>query len=283
MKKVVAAIYLIVAGLGFSACNIINPKEEIPTYVHIDSFKFSNPNPNLTGSANQAITSVWAYIDGNPIGVFDLPATIPVLANGTQELQLAPGVNNQGLKDYQLTYPFFAFHKESITATPGKVINITPETQYVPDLKYWIEDFETSNSFSKLSGDTSIRRVTGQDSVLEGGGSGCISLGPGMATAECLAGITVYPNTQGYLELNYKGNLTFQVGILVLPSNGTVQYAYLAGIKPKDSWGKFYVNVQRYTTQFANPLKFSVIIKTSLEEEQSEGYLLLDNIKVISY
>ena len=242
MKKVVAATYLTVAGLGFSACNIINPKEEIPTYVHIDSFKFYNPNPNLTGSANQAITSVWAYIDGNPIGVFDLPATIPVLANGTQELQLAPGVNNQGLKDYQLTYPFFAFHKESITATPGKVINITPETQYVPDLKYWIEDFETSNSFSKLSGDTSIRRVTGQDSVLEGGGSGCISLGPGMATAECLA-----------------------------------------GIKPKDSWGKFYVNVQRYTTQFANPLKFSVIIKTSLEEEQSEGYLLLDNIKVISY
>lgn len=278
MKTSLLAI-LVTACILQTGCDIINPKEDIPTYVHIDSFKFIPTLPGVTGTSRQSITSVWAYLDGQNLGVFDLPANIPVLVSKKSQLQLAAGISNQGLKDYQLIYPFFSFYNFDIESQPGKTINLLPETQYVADLKFWNEDFETGNTFQKLSGDTAIRRVTGADSVFEGGGAGCLTLDATYKTAESFAIINIKPGTESYLELHYKGTLPFQVGILVDASN----YSYLAGVKPKDEWGKFYVNVQQYTTQFPNAQVISVLIKSSLEGEQTEGYLLLDNIKVISY
>jgi hypothetical protein len=283
MTKLTTFILFLFSCMFIAGCDIVNPGEEIPTYVHVDSFKFNNPNPNATGTGKQAITSVFAYVDGEALGVFELPADIPVNLRNTQQLQLSPGVNNQGLLDYQLSYPFFSFYNINVAAAPGTVINMIPETQYIADLKYWICDFESGNQFTRLSGDTSIRWVSGADSVFEGGKGGCISLGGGLSRAEGFAPISFTPGTQGYLELHYKGTLPFQVGILVAQSGGGFTQSYLAGVKAKDQWGKLYLNVQQFTSQFPDALKFSVIIQSYLEEGTTEGYVLLDNIKVISY
>jgi hypothetical protein len=268
-----------------TGCDIINPEEQIPTYVHIDSFTFVNPNPTQTGTGLQEINTVWAYLDGENIGVFDLPATIPVLLTGKKQLQLAPGVNNQGLKDYKLQYPFFSFYTYELEANPGQTINLQPETKYEPDLKYWKDDFEANTKFIKLSGDTTMRRVTGADSVLEGGGAGCISLLSGSyETAESFAAFDIKPGTKCFLEISYKGTLAFTAGVIgVLPSTSGFQSSYLAGVKAKDQWGKVYIDLQPFTTQYPSIVSWSVMIKATLEEGQTEGYLLLDNIKVISY
>jgi hypothetical protein len=283
MRKLTISILILIAGLLQAGCDLINPAEGIPTYVQIDSFSFSNPNPGLTGTGRQAINSVWVYLDGESIGVFELPATIPVLLSSKRQLQLAPGVDNQGLKDYKLPYPFFSFYNIDIEPKPGEIVKLQPETKYISDLKFWHSDFESGNVFAKLSGDTSIRIVRGQDSVLEGGAAGCISLGNGLANAESTTLISSFsPGTQGYLEFNYKGNLSFQVGILVILSSGT-QYSYLAGIKAKEEWGKFYLDINQYTAQYSGALGYSVLIKSSLEEGQTGGYVLLDNIKAVWY
>jgi hypothetical protein len=283
MSKQTTFILFLFSCIFMAGCDIVNPSEDIPTYVHVDSFKFINPNPNATGTGRQTITSVFAYVDGEALGVFELPADIPVNIRNTQQLQLSPGVNNQGLLDYQLSYPFFSFYNINVTAAPGTVIDMIPETQYIPDLKYWISDFESGNQFARLSGDTAIRWVSGADSVFEGGKAGCISLGGSLTSAESFAPISIMPGTQGYLELHYKGTLPFQVGILVAGKDLSFTQSYLTGIKPKDEWGKLYLNIQQFTGQFPDALKFSVIIKSSLEGAVTEGYVLLDNIKVVSY
>lgn len=270
-----------------AGCNIINPKEDIPTYVRIDSFTFKSDNPGLTGTTRQDITAVWAYLDGQNLGVFELPAEIPILMDGTKELQLAPGVNEQGMLDYKLQYPHFAFYKTNITADPGKTITLQPETKYIEDLKYWRTDFESGNTFQKLSGDTAIRLVSGIDSVFEGGKAGCISLNANAdvpyRTSESFSLIDFIPGQNAYLEIHYKGNLPFAVGILAALNNGSNTSTYLAGIKPRDEWGKFYVNISQYTSQYPSALNFSVLIRVAMEDGQTDGYVLLDNIKVISY
>ena len=277
-------ILIITCFLG-TGCNLINPKEDIPTYVHIDSFTFTSANPGLTGTSRQDINSVFAYLDGDPLGVYELPADIPVLMDGTKELQLAPAVNEQGMKDFKLAYPLFAFYNTNITADPGKTITIHPETKYIDDLKFWRTDFESGNTFQKLSGDTAVRLVSGVDSVFEGGKAGCIALNVagGLNNAESFSLIDFIPGQNAYLEIHYKGNLPFAVGILAALNNGSNTYSYLAGIKPKDEWGKFYVNIAQYTSKYPSALNFSVIIRAALEDGQTDGYILLDNIKVISY
>ena len=48
--------------LSFSACNIINPKEQVPTYLRLDPFVFSNPDSSFTGSTTYSIPSAWVYV-----------------------------------------------------------------------------------------------------------------------------------------------------------------------------------------------------------------------------
>jgi hypothetical protein len=283
MSKHILYILLAVCFLQ-TGCDIINPEEKIPTFVHIDSFKFVNPNPNEAGTSLQNINCAWVFLDGQNVGVFELPADIPVLVSGTQELQISPGVTLQGLNDYKVQYPFFAFYNYQLEDKPGKVINLPAETRYIDGLKYWKEDFESGNQFIKLSGDTTVRRVTGADSVLEGGGSGCISLAAGSyVNAETFAEFDIKPGTKCFLEINYKGTLPFTIGVLaILPVSGN-NSSYMAGVKAKESWGKFYLDLQPFTTQYPTALKWYIMLKTNLEEGQTDGYLLLDNIKVISY
>lgn len=281
--RFVTLFILLVATLLHTGCNIINPTEEVPTYVHIDSFTFTSTQPDLTGTNRQAITSVWAYLDGANVGVFELPADIPVLLSRKSQLQLAPGVRNQGLNDYHIAYPFFEFYNVDLEPTPGKVITLQPETRYIANLQYWKESFENGGGqFIKLSGDTAIRRVQSADSVYEGGGAGVIVLNSNYPTSENIATLPITPGTQCWLEIHYRGTLAFQVGGRAIFS-GNTPYAYLAGVKPKEEWGKLYVDMAQFTRLHPNALAYSVIIKSELGEGQSDGYLLLDNIKVISY
>lgn len=284
MSKHILFILLAVCLLQTS-CDIINPAEKIPTYIHIDSFKFVNPDPSVTGTGIQSINSAWVYVDGKTVGVFELPADIPVLLTGTQEIQIAPGVNNQGFSDYKIQYPFFEFYNQQVTEQAGKVITLAAETKYTADLKFWKADFESGNQFSKLNstGDT-LRRVNSADSVLEGGGAGCITLGAGgYGFAEVIAPFNIKPGSKCFLEISYKGNLSFTAGVLAFVNN-TNDYSYLAGVNPKeDKWGKIYIDVLSFTTKYPTAGGWGVIIKSTLNEGQTEGYLLLDNIKVISY
>lgn len=267
-----------------SSCDIINPEEQIPTYIHIDSFKFVNPNPSITGTGIQKITAAWVYLDGKNVGVFELPADIPVLTTGSQQIQIAPGVDNQGYSDYKVQYPFFSFYNHQIEAQPGKTITLIPETQYIDDLKFWDEDFESGNQFVTLSGDT-IRRITHADSVLEGGGSGRILLSSGANTSsEFSAVFNIKPGTRCYLEMSYKGDISFTAGAMAALSSGALEPYFLGGVNPKsDRWGKLYLDLQPFTTKLPNAVGWSVIVRAGLKEGQSDGYLLLDNIKVISY
>ena len=66
--------------LAFAAlsCDSIDIFDERPAYLQIDSFVLAD-NPNADeGSLNHNIVDAWVFIDDEMIGVFELPATIPI-------------------------------------------------------------------------------------------------------------------------------------------------------------------------------------------------------------
>ncbi|NTV84545.1 MAG: hypothetical protein HGA23_09650, partial [Bacteroidales bacterium] len=67
--------------LMISGCDKFEGGQTVPSYLKIDSIGFVTDN-DLQGTNSQKITDVWVYVDDDLIGGFEMPATIPVLAEG---------------------------------------------------------------------------------------------------------------------------------------------------------------------------------------------------------
>lgn len=280
-------LFLSIIGLLGTGCNLINPAEKTPTYVHVDSFSFKINDASKEGTARQNINCAWVYFDNQAIGVFDLPVTIPVLADAPGQIQIIPGVTVSGLKDYVTQYAFFKSATTNIDPSPGKVIQFTPQTSYVTDANFqWKEDFETGNTFipvnSELTTDSTIARVTDKSMVYEGGAAGYIYMDATHYESQNISNNS-FPIAQGrsFLEIHYKGNTSFQVG-LQTTVGGAIEYEYLIGLKAKDTWNKVYVDLSQFTS-VKKGSAYRIMIKSGLDEGLTNGYVLLDNLKIISF
>lgn len=272
-------------------CNLIDPEENTPTYINIDSFDFQIDNPDKEGSASQDIRSVWIYYNNSPVGVFDLPCRVPVITQGDEGLiTVAPGIALNGLVDLQPQYPFFRFDSVVFETNPGKIFDYVPTTGYLSATQFrFNEDFETGLGFEEFKpgivGETGLvqtKRSAGGD-VFEGGASGLISLDANATRAEIISK-KLFPMSLGesFIEISYKCSVPFQVGLYNTLNNGVETYNYIWGVKESDEWNKIYIELGTYTSE--NPGKdYRVMILTELTEGKSDGYVLLDNIKVVSF
>lgn len=271
-------------------CNIINPSEPVPTYIRIDSFNVLQTDPSRTGSTSHSITSAWVYFNNQTVGVFDVPGTIPIIANSVGQVQIRPGVTFAGIKNYETTYPFYSFDTFSISPAPSQIIKHMPEVRYIADAKFpYVESFDLGNTFTKvnnaLTTDTSITRIdknTNPDKVFEGSGSGYIYLTSVHPTSENINN-DGFPITRGevFLEVNYKCDVSFEIGLQTTVS-GNIHYEYIAGAKASSEWKKLYISLTDFVSKNKGTA-YRTMIKTKLPDGQTTGYVLLDNIKVVCY
>lgn len=274
---------------AFSGCNIINPPEHIPTYVKIDSFHFVIKDPRTQGSASNDITSVWVYYNNSPVGIFDMPCNVPVITQGDEgTISVTPGITLDGLSALQPQYPFYAFDTTVLVTNPGKVQTFIPTGKYIAAAVFpYKEDFEVGNSFVPFiegaGTETAIRRTADKDYVFEGSGSGKIELNSTVTSSESISNTGV-PITQGesYLEINYKCSVPFQVGMYNTLTTGVDAYQYFAGVKASDTWKKMYIELGNYTGNYKGK-DYKVLIKADLPDGQSDGYVAIDNIKIVSF
>ena len=279
-------ISVTIFGIG---CDVINPTEEVPTYVKIDSFQFKQVDPANEGPASTGITSVWIYYNNNPVGVFDLPCNVPVITEGASGmLSVAPGIALNGLLDLQPQYTFYRFDTVTLQTNPGNVFEYTPTTSYIETAKFrYKEDFETGSTIVPFSdgliGDTSLVRTLDKSKVFAGGASGYIYVDGTNTYAEITNNTPFDIGTgEAYLEVNYKCSIPFEVGLYNTLNNGFDTYSYFSGVNPTDTWKKIYIDLASYTS--ANQgTDFKLMIRCGLPDGLANGYVLLDNIKVVSF
>ena len=272
---------LLIVILGFAGGSCTKKDTSlIPTYVHIDSFAF-NPVASLPADVanTHQINSVWAFYNNSPIGVFDLPANIPVITNGNGKLTLRPGISVSGLNNFLATYPFYTSDTSTLIPQPGKTITYLPTTSYYTSTKFsFISKFEpsTGTRFKLVSGSVPM--------TINGDKNGVITLtAPNDTLSEdsSYAQFAIPLNKDAYIEFDYKCTVPFAVGLRAnLASIYTIYY--LAGIYPSDHWQKFYLSVKDFEAQY-QATNYSFYIKTALPAGETTGTVMIDNIQLVYF
>ncbi len=269
------------------SCEIYNPKEDIPSYIKIDTIVLSTTGDE--GTSSHKITDVWIYMDDNPIGAFELPAKFPVLAEGNHKITIRPGIKLNGISSTRSYYPFYEeIVYPAANLEKGKTFDLSVlNTTYYSVSKFlWNEDYESSGiTIEKTSkSDTAIQKVT--DNVFEGNYSGAVYLDSGHDFFELTSSETFdlpFSNSPVFLELNFKTNNTVTVGVYLNTTTYTIQRDYVV-LNPTDTWQKIYINLTPVVIYSGVSVEsFKVFLSGYKDEGVSEAVILLDNIKLLSF
>jgi hypothetical protein len=262
------------SALTWLSCSNLQPVEIVPTYIHIDSFHFA-PASGVSGlPATSSITNIKVYYNNNPIGSFDLPATIPVLASGIGTLSIAPGIIVDGLNDLTGPYPFYRADTFTFNAQPRKIISYTPSTSYYAAVKsHMVSDFTSLTGFGLYAG---------QAGMTIDSGAGLIQLNAIGDTSLDSSSRFSIPSGAAYIEFDYKCSIPFSVGMQSNLGGIVYQRTFLAGAYAINHWQKMYMDVTDFVGQYPGD-SYHVFIRAVLDGEQSGGKVWIDNICLVSF
>lgn len=281
-------IYLIVF-LTFTlfSCEKKNDEELIPSFISSNKVTLTTDYFSQ-GSNSHNITDIWLYVDDQIIGAYELPCRIPVLASGLHDLRVAAGVKLNGISSTRIAYPFYEpFILKDINLVKDSIIIISPGFQYKTSTNFtWLEDFEDLNFSLDSTQKSSVDiELTPLDSPIafEGSHSGIITLIEDSTFFEIASNnayVLPQKNTPVVLELNYKSNTVFLVGVFVQGTSTIIQKPVLY-INPSEDWNKIYINLTQVVTASDNPIDFKIFFGGMKNQEVDTSTVLLDNIKLL--
>lgn len=268
-----------------SGCDSLDKAEPTPSYIYISSVELASKP--FFGTTSQDFTEVYAYIDGNLLGAFPIPGLIPVLATGDHTFSLFAGVHMNGIKSSAEVYPVLEKYEVPIKLEAGKIDTISPVLHYRADVSIGLlEDFEgVANIFTaKLQGDGVIKDNT---DVFEGNYSGALKLDTIKPLIE-VGTVDISLPKDGrriYLELHYKNDVDFIVGIKAFNTANDGITEYIIGLKPSTEWKKVYVDITDQVLVYDYSY-YKILIETGLPIDGNTykvltGKVLIDNFKVL--
>lgn len=270
------------------SCNIINPPEDIPAYIKVDTILVKVTNFNQ-GSASQKMTCVKLNVAGTTLGFFELPTMVPCLTTGDQSLYLEPGFELNGIAGSRAVYPFFKPYTGpgKFNLIPGQVITITPETTYKPECKFpWIEDFEDAGlTFLYPSySDTTFRSQSA--TVREGRYSGAIFMDTDNRFFEAYSATDFalpITNAMVLLEFDYLSNTSLEFGVYVIEGSSAI-WNSLVIIRPSAKWNRIYLDIHTTVTANQSADLFRPGFRAGWDSTGLENQsIILDNLKLIHF
>ncbi len=291
MEKKLLFLLVIFAITG---CEIINPEEPIPAYIYVESFDLVT-DPATEGSNSSNITDVWLFSDGDFLGVYPLPATIPILKSGMTNLRLRAGIKENGIAATPDYYPFYAPYDLAIDLREARVDTIRPVIEYLDETKFsFIESFDGGGHlFSEIRvGDIENKITLTTADVFEGTKSALIQLDTSHNIVELATGLSFDDLTETgkkvYLELNYKTEVPVLFGLIGFDNtNAAGEGLYGNGVNASSEWKKIYFNLTAAAVT-DNFDFFKVGIRSSIPKEDGKfklenAKIYLDNIKLLHF
>jgi hypothetical protein len=267
---------LLLIGWTLVSCNKQDLEAEIPAYISINNFTFTTTSGQ--GTSSHKITDAWVYVNQELVGVFELPAKIPVVKEGDFTLDIYPGIKENGIAERRERYLFYSAYSTSITLEKNKTIEITPSTTYTSGtIFYWMEDFEAVAIpflYNTIS-DTIMNKTT--TNVFEGSYSGQVAMTPTMDFFECFTpSFTNLPRFGNpiFMELDFKTNQPVLVGIYA--DSEQIGLFYL---NTTSEWNKIYFNLTEAIQTRASADEFRVFF--GFENNVLYPELVVDNIKIV--
>lgn len=281
MEKSYLSFFLFV--LLFS-CQIIEPGVDLPTYLYIDEVEVETTSEQGTASHN--IRDVWVFSNDNIRAVYELPARIPIVGDGVEEIKIFAGILNNGLGSPRIQYPFYDHYVFEHDMVPMKVDTIVPVFTYHDNLRYWIEDFEDPGMDLEAVGETgTFSRIANSELVYEGNGCGYLRLGEGEDFIE-IQGNEVFSNftlqTRLFLELNYKTNNEFNVGFYIGDDkNAFWTLKNTIDVSGDPQWRKTYIDLTTVLRISPTPVTYTFFIDVFKEDGVAVSETWIDNVKLV--
>lgn len=268
-------------------CSLFDNEDPIPAYLVLE-------DPTLStlvaqGANTHNITDVWVFSGQELLGIFPLPAKVPVIIDGSEkDFTIFAGVRNNGTQSNSLRYPFFSPIEVTLDLEAQEEVRVPMEFSYTTETKFdLVEGFEGNHQFSiEPSGAETTPIVISTDMVKTGQGSGHVHMDTDTSTFE-RSTIAQFQKSQNngfftFVELDYKCDIPFLVGYIIR-TNQVISKQYTVLVAPSDDWNKIYIdlstpvagtNVETYTISLASSVTTDVNLPADI---------YLDNIKLLHF
>ncbi|HNP49407.1 MAG TPA: hypothetical protein PKL85_11250 [Bacteroidia bacterium] len=288
MKSRIILKYKLIIGVllfinALLSCNVINPAESIPGYIHLDSIHLST-DYFTEGSSASKISDAWIFVDNVYLGTYGLPCTFPVAKSGQHKISIRAGVQANGMSDNRVAYPPYSTYDTTINLVAGTVTNILPVVNYKTGTEFkQIEDFD-DGSVSLVSTSSSLAPLNitqSSDPNAFENNSGYFSLDDNHPSFEVASSDTfsLPINVPVFLELNYKCDNEFTIGIFI--SGGSVLQNPLVIARPTSVWKKIYVNISELGGVTGGNVFYKIYLKGDKSSALSTTMFYFDNLKVL--
>lgn len=282
-RRKVLAVGLFIL-LLFNSCEQFESDQEVPSYIKIDSIGLTTEY-DIQGTSSHSITDAWIVVNDRLVGAFELPAEIPVLAEGICKVEVMAGIKQNGIASTRVPYPFYKPYEKEVRLTPDSITEINGNVSYYDNTYFaWMEDFESNLTIvENNNSDTVIERTSIAGEVFQGDFSGRITLTDlkyfylGYMKDEVDLPKLNYPV---FLEMNYKIENLLVVG-LYSQITGSILQEPVLNINTNDTWKKIYINLTPIVNRNASAYNFKVYFESAYGADSDQAKILLDNIKLV--
>lgn len=280
--------YLFLA-LLLSSCSLFDNEDPIPGFLVFD-------NPAVSFSSGQGanthkITDVWVFDGPDFLGIFPLPARVPVIIDGAEkDFTVFAGVRNNGVSSNALRYPFYepVEFAANLTAQEEKEIPLT--FSYSVNTKFdLVEDFEASHLFIEDPNEDDgpgTELILQSDVVRSGSSSGHIFFDTDTSTFErtTLFSFDRQDNSGSstFIELDYKCEIPLLVGWITYENN-FIQRDYNVLIAPSAEWNKIYIDISEFVGQIDID-RYSIAFASAISSTDAfPASIYIDNVKLLHF
>lgn len=262
----------------------------IPAYIHIEHLGLVVSGDQ--GTASHKITDAWVTINGKLIGVYELPATFPVLKTGLHEVKIEAGIKLNGISATRSAYPFFEPIITTLNLEPGNTTIVTDTlTTYKNNIKFaWMEDFNGNVLSVDTTGNsqTGFQKVSDTDLVFRHGDE----INPFSAMARLEGDTTFFEiatknsfdlpkgGVPVFLEMNYKNDHIATIGFYLTLSGQVVQHPVLV-LNPSEKWNKIYINLTPTIANFHTATDFKIFAGILKNPDTGSATFYFDHFKLI--
>ena len=262
---------------------------EEASYIEIEEFTYSSntstniPHPNSHNSIN--ISDVWVSMDEQIVGVFELPCKIPVLTNGTHDLDIYPGIKVNGISGERIKYPFYEKYETDIVLSRGNSTKITPHTSYTDQALFMFKEqgqFEIAGTMLTKAPLSDTIAIIQNEIVFQGEHSAAIYL-DSINTYFDIRNIDNFnfTNNNVFLELNFKSNINFNVGIIIINGSNLEQKEELIQLYSTDNWKKIYLDLSPLIGMGTIFSTFQIYFEGNYDNTHNLNAVYLDNLKLV--
>lgn len=285
------AYILLITLLSLTSCN-----EDITTsWLKIDTINLST-NVTNEGENSHNITDAWLFMDNQPLGVWELPCEIPILADGEHTFRVFAGIKSNGINASRIKYPFYKTDEFDLTLIEGETISFTPTVSYKSNIIVTgREDFEDTGIIlnPNLDWDTSKIKIISladfPEIVKYGDNCGKISLSQLDTIVQVFTSLNLdLENGQVFMEIDYFNTNSFAVGLNSVSavngqSNNDPFIIVPAQEESELQWKKIYFDLTTYVTNVDQAVSFDFYIVSALDEDKTDSFVYLDNIKIVQF